>query len=344
VLTSAGAIRCWGDNTQGQLGDGTTTDSLSPVTVSGLGGPATNVVTGDSQTCALTTAGGVKCWGNNLNGQLGDGTTTQSSVPVDVTGLASGVTALAAGDNHTCAALSTGTVKCWGWGTSGQLGNNTITSSSTPVDVQGLPATTVTALTGGYRHTCAALSDGSARCWGRNTEGQLGNSTNIASRVAITPTGLGSGVTAIVAGGAHTCAVQGATTKCFGLNTAGQLGNGTITNANSPVTVTGLTTATAVAAGGSHSCALTTNGSAKCWGLNQEGELGIGDPVTNNTTTPADVTGLTAQTAITAGIQHVCSQTLLGITSCWGLNTAGQLGNGNTTRQFSPVLVLGLAL
>ena len=185
------------------------------------------------------------------------------------------------------------------------------------------------------------LSDGAARCWGRNTEGQLGNSTNTASRVAITPTGLTSGVTAIVAGGAHTCAVLTTDNiKCWGLNSAGQLGNNTTTNSNSPVNTSGITNAAAVAAGGSHTCALTTTGGVKCWGLNQEGELGIGDPVTNNALTPLDVPGLTSQTAISAGIQHVCSRTTTTI-KCWGLNTGGQLGNGNTTRQFSPVTVAG---
>jgi alpha-tubulin suppressor-like RCC1 family protein len=331
-------VRCWGDNTTGQLGNNTTTSSLAPVSVTGLASGVAAIVAGDNQTCALTSTGGVKCWGNNANGQLGNGTTTQANTPVDVTGLTSGVTAIAAGDNHTCAALSAGGVKCWGWGTSGQLGNNTITSSSTPVDVQGLPAGTTTALTGGYRHTCAIAADGSARCWGRNTEGQLGNNTNTASRVAVTPTGLTSGVTAIVAGGAHTCVVQTGTVKCFGLNSAGQLGNNTAINSNTPVTATGLTGIAQVAAGGSHTCARTTSGTVSCWGLNQEGELGIGLTDVNNVTTPTAVPGLTGQTEISAGIQHVCSRTSTTI-KCWGLNTSGQLGNGTTTRSFSPVTV-----
>jgi alpha-tubulin suppressor-like RCC1 family protein len=335
-------VRCWGDNSTGQLGNGTTTASLVPVSVTGLGSGVAAIAAGDNQSCALTTSGGVKCWGNNVNGQLGNGTTTQSNVPVDVTGLTSGVITLGAGDNHTCAALGTGGVKCWGWGSSGQLGHNAITSSSTPVDVQGLPAgTTATALTGGYRHTCAVLSDGSARCWGRNNEGQLGNSSNTTGRVAVTPTGLTNGITAIVAGGAHTCAVQTGTVRCFGFNNAGQLGNNTTTQSNSPVTATGLTNITAVAAGGSHSCALSATGAVSCWGLNQDGELGIGLGDVNNVTTPTAVPGLTGQTEISAGIQHVCSRTSTTI-KCWGLNTSGQLGNGNTTRQFSPVTVTGL--
>lgn len=343
-LDASGAVQCWGGNLSGQLGNGTNTDSLSPVAVTGLDGPVTEVVAGDNQTCALTTAGGVKCWGNNDNGQLGNGTLTASNVPVDVTGLASGVTSLAAGDNHTCAALGTGGVKCWGWGTAGQLGAGTATSSTTPVDVVGLPAgTTATALSAAYRHTCAVLSDGSARCWGRNNDGRLGNGTFTNSNTPVTPVGLTSGVTAIAAGGVHTCAVQAGAVKCWGLNGAGQLGNNSTATSNTPVTAVGLTEMAAVTAGGTHSCARSVAGSVWCWGLNQEGELGIGEPTTNNATTPRQVTALTSpQSSLSAGIQHVCSLQADQSVRCWGLNTSGQLGNGTTTRSFSPVVVLGL--
>lgn len=334
-------IKCWGDNSNGQLGNGTTTSSLSPVNVTGLSSGVSSIAAGDNQTCALTTSGAVKCWGNNLNGQLGNGSNVQATTPTDVTGLSGGVIAIAAGDNHTCAALASGTVRCWGWGTSGQLGNNANTSSPVPVDVQGLPGgTTAVALSAGYRHSCAVLSNGSARCWGRNNEGQLGSGNNTTSRVAVTPVGLTNSVTAIAAGGSHTCVVQGSSTKCFGYNGAGQLGNGATANANSPVTVSGLTTATSLALGSGHSCARTSAGTVKCWGLNQDGELGIGDPDINNVTTPVDVPGLTGQTAVSGGIQTMCSRTSSTI-RCWGVNTYGQLGTGNTTGQFSPAVVIG---
>jgi alpha-tubulin suppressor-like RCC1 family protein len=334
-------VRCWGLNQFGQLGNGTNTDSLTPVNVTGLTSGVAAVFAGDAQTCALTTSGGLKCWGNNANGQLGNGTTTNSNTPVDVTGLTSGVTAVATGDNHTCAALSTGTIRCWGWGTSGQLGQGAITSSLAPVTVTGTPAaTTVTTMSAGYRHTCATFSNGAARCWGRNSEGQVGSgSTELRISTATEPTGMGSGVTAIVAGGAHTCAIQNSGVKCWGFNSAGALGNGTSgTNSNVPVTTTGITNATAIAAGGNHSCALLSTGTLRCWGLNQEGELGIGLPDVNNLTTPTDVPGLSAQTEVFAGVQHTCSRNTTTI-RCWGLNTYGQLGNGNTTRQFSPTTV-----
>lgn len=292
----------------------------------------------------LTAANGIRCWGNNDQGQLGNGTTTASLTPVSVSGLRSGVAAIAAGDNQTCALTTSGGVKCWGWGTSGQLGNNAISSSNTPVNVAGLPGgTTTVSISAGYRHTCAVLSNGAAACWGRGTEGQLGDGANTARvSTAVQPNGLGSGVTAVVAGGAHTCVVQNSGVKCFGLNGAGQLGNGSTTSSNLPVTVTGLTNATAVAAGGSHSWARTSSAGVKCWGLDQKGELGINDATVSSSATPRDVNGLSSgQSEISAGIQHVCSRTTT-VVRCWGFNAAGQLGNGSTNRSFTPVSVIGL--
>lgn len=345
ALRSTGQVFCWGLNAQGQLGDGTTTASLTPVEVTSLAGQVSAIAAGDAHTCALTTGGGVKCWGNNANGQLGNGTSTFSTTPVDVVGLTSGVMSIGTGDNHSCAGMTGGGVKCWGWGTRGQLGQGSILSSLTPVDVQGLPAgATAPVISAGFQFTCAAMSDGSARCWGRNQSGQLGVGTTIAqSTVAVQPVGLGAGVTDIVNGGVHACAVQNGGVKCWGLNTAGQVGNGTATPAvNSPASAIGISTAVGVAAGGAHSCALLSNGSVSCWGLNQEGELGIGNQTLNNVTTPTALTGLTGQVEIRSGVQHVCALGGDETIRCWGINTYGQLGSGDTIRQFSPVLVLGL--
>ena len=345
ALDSSGSVKCWGGNALGQLGDGTATSSLAPVAVTGLPSAVAAIAAGDSHTCALGVDGGVRCWGNNLNGQLGDGTNTQSSAPVSVTGLSSGVSSIAAGDNHTCAGLAAGGITCWGWGTQGQLGANSTASSNVPVAVQGLTAgVAAVEISAGYQHTCATLSDGATKCWGRNNFGQLGIGSLTPSRsvTAVQPVGLGTGTTAVVAGGNHTCVVQSGAVKCFGLNGAGQLGNGAVVNATSPVAVTGLTGIDAVAAGGSHSCSLATDGGVSCWGLNQEGELGIGDSTVNNSSTPRSVTGLTGQIALSAGIQHVCAMAADESVRCWGLNSSGQLGNGSTTRSFSPVSVAGL--
>jgi alpha-tubulin suppressor-like RCC1 family protein len=138
-VTTAGAVKCWGDNTYGELGDGTTTSSTTPVDVVGLGSGVASVSAGWMHTCVVTTAGAVKCWGYNGFGELGDGTTTSSTTPVDVVGLGSGVASVSASSGHACAVTSAGAVKCWGVNDYGALGDGTTTDSTTPVDVVGLP-------------------------------------------------------------------------------------------------------------------------------------------------------------------------------------------------------------
>src|ERR1051325_1623078 len=128
AITAAGGVACWGRNTTGELGDGTTNDRNVPVAVSGLAANVVAVAAGYDHTCALTAVGAVKCWGSNWFGQLGDGTTSDSSVPIDVSGLSTGVTAIAAGSYHTCAIMTTGALKCWGNNWFGQLGNGMTTA------------------------------------------------------------------------------------------------------------------------------------------------------------------------------------------------------------------------
>jgi alpha-tubulin suppressor-like RCC1 family protein len=341
AATSSGGVKCWGRNEFGQLGDGTTWHSNIPVDVRGLTSGITAVAAGGFHTCAFTSAGGLKCWGNNQYGQLGDGTNTRRLIPVDVSGLASGVTALATGYGHTCALTSGGGAKCWGDNEYGQLGEGTNTRRLTPVDVSGL-ASGVTALATGYGHTCALTSGGGVKCWGDNEYGQLGEGTNTRRLTPVDVSGLASGVTALAAGWDHTCVlISGGAVKCWGRNLTGSLGDGTDTDRNTPVDVNGLTTSiTALGTGYGHICALTTAGGVRCWGGNWDGQLGDGTTAFLSFT-PVDVNGLTSGVAaVAAGTAHTCAVTNGGGVKCWGDNQAGQLGDGTTTRRNVPVDVV----
>ncbi len=342
ALLNTGAVICWGSNVFGQLGDGTTTNKKTPTAVSGLSSDVTAITAGREGTCALLATGAVKCWGWNLYGQLGDGTTTDRKTPTAVSGLSSGVTAITAGTRHTCALLATGAVHCWGDNSDGQLGDGTTNDRHTPTPVTGL-SSDVTAITAGHNHTCALLATGALKCWGDNTYGPLGDGTTNDRHTPTPVTGLSSGVTAVSASRFHTCALLATgAAKCWGDNTYGQFGDGTTTNSYTPVQVSGLTSGvTAITAETFHTCALLATGALKCWGDNTYGQLG--DGTTANRLTPTAVTGLSSGvTAITAGRWHTCALLATGALNCWGDNTYGHLGDNTTTHRKTPTAVSGL--
>jgi alpha-tubulin suppressor-like RCC1 family protein len=340
ALLTNGQIQCWGSNGNGQLGDGTTITQLNPVEVSGFGSGLGAITAGESHTCALRSAGDVKCWGFNGNGQLGDGTTSTRLKAVDVSGLTSGISAISAGDLHTCALATSGGVKCWGFNAFGQLGDGTTNQRNTPTGVNGL-ASGVSAIAAGWYHTCALMSGG-VKCWGQNAYGELGDGTTNQRNSPVGVSGLTSGVSAIAAGYAHTCALMtSGGVKCWGANDNGQLGDGTLTDRYTPVDVSGLTSGVRViAAGYYHTCALMTSGGVKCWGANFYGELGDG---TTQPNMPVNVSGLAnGVSAIAAGWYHNCALTTSRGVKCWGRNIEGQLGDGTTTQRNTPVDVTGL--
>jgi alpha-tubulin suppressor-like RCC1 family protein len=288
--TIKGEVACWGSNFWGQLGVGSITKKiLVPEGVSGLSGVRA-VAAGGFHTCAVTGAGGVECWGWNDGGQLGSAAGEKSLVPLPVKGLSSGVVALTAGLDHSCALTVAGGVKCWGANSLGELGNGTTTASVVPVDVTTLTSG-VLAIAAGSQHTCALTTESTVMCWGWNGWGQLGSSGGPQSLVPFAVAGLPSGVVAITAGAAHTCALTAAgEVLCWGWNAWGQFGNGTTTGSPAPTAVLGLSgKAISIAAGGAFTCAVLASGGVDCWGYNATGQLG--DGTLDNSQAPVHVVG-----------------------------------------------------
>jgi alpha-tubulin suppressor-like RCC1 family protein len=354
-VRSAGSAWAWGLNVDGQLGNGTTTSSSTPVQVSlPSGTTVTAIAGGQYHSLALTSAGQVLAWGDNSFGELGNGTINSSSTPVSVS-LPSGttVTAIAGGFEHSLALTSSGQVLAWGNNASGQLGNGTNNRSSTPVAVSLPSGTTVTAIAGGGYHSLAVTSTGQVLSWGYNADGQLGNGTTTNSSTPV-QVSLPSGtiVTAIAGGGYHSLAVTSSgQVLAWGDNSVGELGNGTTTTTGcscnpTPVAVslpTG-TIVTAIAGGGVHSLALTSSGQVLAWGSNNDGQLGNGTTTTTGCScipTPVQVSlpSGTTVTAIAGGGSHSLALTSSGQVLAWGLNNDGQLGNGTTTNSSTPIVV-----
>ena len=357
---TTGRAVAWGWNVGGQLGDNSTTDSKMPVAVDTSGVLADKSVTAisarmrNANTCAVAD-GQAYCWGGNFYGELGNNSTTDSAVPVavDTSGVLADktVTAISAGQSHACA-VADGRAYCWGYNPWGQLGNNTTTNSTVPVEVDTsgvLAGKTITAISAGASHTCA-VADGQAYCWGFNAYGQLGNNSATDSAVpvpvAVDTSGVlaGKTITAISAGAYYTCVVADGRAYCWGSNRSGQLGDNSTTDSAVPVAVdiSGVLadkTVTAISAGFFYACAVA-DGHSYCWGRNRGGQLG------NNSTTRSRVPVAVASgvlagktvTAIAAGYWHTCA-VADGQAYCWGNNFYGQLGNNSTTYSRVPVAV-----
>jgi alpha-tubulin suppressor-like RCC1 family protein len=362
-LQQGGLVKCWGFNGFGELGNGTTTNSTTPVPVTGMPAAA-SIAAGSFHTCAIDTTGAAWCWGSGHFGAIGDGKNANRVKPQAVSGnllfsqLSLGGIQLSGGSgdpgDFTCGVTqSRGNVYCWGENSDGQLGNGNTTNSNVPVLVTGLPSPAIQVAAGGL-HACAVLQGGSVYCWGENNDGQLGNGKLKTSDSPVQAT-IG-GATSVGAGTFASCAlVSGGTMMCWGHNADGELGNGSTTNSKVPVAVTGLAgTVQQIAVGGYHTCALvqaTGVEEVECWGEPTDGALGDGHFSEPAVTEPEPVLGMQGSAAggggvipvqVATGQQHTCAVISTGQIYCWGFNGKGQVGDGTTQDRTLPTLVIGV--
>jgi alpha-tubulin suppressor-like RCC1 family protein len=324
-----GGVQCWGENSNGQLGNNSYTNSQTPVQTIPTGGGATAVAASTSHSCAVVN-GGVQCWGLNDDGQLGNNSRVTSLVPVQTIAAASNVTAVAAGPFNSCAVVGGG-VQCWGNNSLGQLGIGS--SSPRAFPVQAIAAGSgVTAVAVGGSHNCA-LANGGVRCWGNNVAGQLGNNSIIDSSFPVRAIAAGSGVTSLATGDGHSCVVINAGVQCWGHNLRGQLGNNSTAQSLVPVQIIlAGGSATSVAASGDITCVVASGG-AQCWGTTAFTQGGGGTDslvpvqrVAAGSGVTAMAAGMTRPAGLNDGDLHLCALIGGGV-QCWGDNGKGQLGN-----------------
>jgi alpha-tubulin suppressor-like RCC1 family protein len=357
AIAYEGEAYCWGENDNGALGDGTTsdTDADGPQFVIG-GHEWASISAGHDVSCGITTSGDAYCWGENDDGELGDGTTDDSdeSGPQLVIG-GYEWTMVSVGDEHVCGVTTSGAAYCWGYNDDGQLGNGTY--GDTLEDGPSLVAGGINwaSISAGVGHTCGLSTSGVAYCWGADSEdgdpaGQLGNgSVGIGSSNVPNAVVGGLSFTALDAGDFHTCGVTvGGDGYCWGEGSSGQVGNGDSDFENqTPMLVAGELEWSYIDAGDDHTCGVTTSGAAYCWGNNGDGELGDGDPDNDSANTPQEVIGgYTFNQVITNGFEggnHSCGIAMNYIAYCWGNNGDGQLGDGttDTSDDQGPQQVLG---
>jgi alpha-tubulin suppressor-like RCC1 family protein len=349
ALLSDGSVKCWGSNLHGQLGDGTTTNRTTPVQVAGLTSGVTAVTEGGGQTCALLPGGAPVCWGENLYGEVGDGTNIDRLAPVPVKGVSTGVQQISAGNGHqTCALVTTSAtvIDCWGNGVDGQVGDG-IESKHRVFNVTqvfGLMGSAAGGVGGpvqvsaGGGHTCAVIGNGHVECWGYNHSGQIGDGTIINRATPTLVIGLTAGPQAISEGDVTGCAL----TQSLGAACWGSADGNDFNAHTSAVGVTALPGGVAqLAAGFDSACAISTTGTLRCWGQNTYGEVGNG--TSNAQATPTQVTGPPSVVgSVSVGQNNTCALSTLNGSYCWGYNGDGEIGDGNTSQSDVPASVLNV--
>ena len=343
ALESDGSVLCWGDNAYGELGNGTVSPTQTPATAL-LPSKAIQVAAGESHSCALLVTHTVACWGDNEFAELGQKASFQ---PVPSPRLVPGLTRVAsvvAGDGDTCALMLNKTLRCWGEGALGELGNGTTTlAQATPVAVYGLSNVRQVAL--GYHHACALTAKAQVLCWGLGDLGQLGSGFMYGwSTYPRAVPGLSS-VASIYAGGDQSCALlTTGVPHCWGYNSYGQLGDGSTTTRYYPDSVVGLSGVLSMSMGESFTCATLASRSLDCWGYSGDGQLSSDEKTQMNpqaVTSPIPAAWTSDVSAVATGSDHTCILRVPGGVRCWGNNSVGQLGNPNPTPLF-PVEPVGL--
>jgi alpha-tubulin suppressor-like RCC1 family protein len=354
-VTTDNRAYCWGRNLVGQLGDGTTTDRLTPVAVAGML-RFRQVSAGDGYTCGVTTDDRAYCWGDDVYNQLGNGTNTGletcyfggscSTRPVPVAGTRR-FRQVDAGELHACGVTTDDRAYCWGDNSFGQVGDGTmINNRSTPVAVSG--GRQFRQVSAGGAHTCGVTTSDEAFCWGVNGYGQLGDSSTASQRLTPSRVAGTRRFRQVDAGELHTC---GVTTNdrafCWGYGRNGQIGDGKTYLRFWPRAVAGGLSFERVSAGVLHTCGETTLNQAYCWGDNALGQLGNGTNTGPETchyrpcsTRPVAVAGGRFFKQVSAGVWHACGTTAAAA-YCWGYNSFGQVGDGTTTDRLTPVPVAG---
>lgn len=288
--------------------------------------------------CAVTTLGQGYCWGDNLYGQLGDGTTDNRSLPQPISGVTKKIIAISTSGGHSCAVTISGGAYFWGRNLFGELGDGTTVDRVSPVPVLGLSVGVVAITTGDY-DSCAVTTSGAADCWGYNGYGQLGDGTQTDRQAPVRASGLPP-LSSISTAYANTCAVTRAgAIYCWG--EGANLPTPTPRDSWTPLLISSLPPNMAsISVGQDHGCATTTAGAAYCWGNNWSGALG--DGTVSDSTKPGLVVGLSQGVeAVTAGAAHTCAIASLGTGFCWGMNVFGQLGKDSQRVVTTPAAVSG---
>ncbi|WP_103919277.1 RCC1 domain-containing protein, partial [Candidatus Venteria ishoeyi] len=332
LLTENNTVRCWGENKHGQLGDGDVQSRLSPsLDVSGLDNPVVALSASGNSSCAIDDSGAAYCWGENSNGQLGNGRLVDSPVASPVAGLDGGVTKLAQTGNTACAIVN-GSVYCWGSNASSQLADPGLQQSQVPVAISSLNNGVIDLAMTDFE-ACALINTlttkGWVKCWGHDKDAPT------------TVVGADKNITQLSAGDKHLCVQRNdGQVLCWGDNQFGQLGSSISTHRNNVLEVSDLPAqALQLSSGANHSCALLSNDSVMCWGAGEVGQLGNGQSL--NSSTPVSVQGLPAEiVAINGADNHSCAYIADNSVYCWGENQQGQLGNGLQQNSNVAVLVL----